>query len=234
MKNAFSQGAHSSPSRAALISGRYASETGVMTNVTPGSQIGVDTSLVLWPELFSRAGYKTAMVGKWHIGEMNDYHHPEQRGFQRFSGFLHGGEVSRDPVVRVEGRSISFKGEYTSDVLTNLAMNYIQEFKSNPWVISLNYWAPHANTRFPEDYMPTARGRSWLPLRDEDLEYWKDIDLVLPEPGFPNLDIELLERKIREYNSSVHSVDRNGSMFMSLKIQQKMSFITLRKIPASI
>ena len=213
--NSFAQGAHCSPARAAIISGRYASETGVLENVS-SNRIGVDTSLVLWPELFSKAGYKTAMVGKWHIGHAYDHYHPEQRGFQRFSGFLHGGELSRDPVVRVEGKDTFFRGEYTPDVLTNLTMDYIREFNGSPWVISLNYWAPHANTRFPDDFQPTEEGRSWLPMRDEDLEYWKDLDLVLPEPDFPNLDVGLLERMIREYHASVHSVDRNIGKLMQL------------------
>lgn len=214
--NSFSQGAHCSPARAALISGRYASETDVITNVGADNPIGVDTSLVLWPELFSKAGYKTAMVGKWHIGEAYDYFHPESRGFQKFSGFLRAGEISRDPVVRVEGKDTIYKGEYTPDVLTNLTMDYISEFKGSPWIISLNYWAPHANTRFPDDFKPPHRGRSWLPMREDDLEYWKDLDLVLPEPDFPNLDVELLERYLREYHASVHSVDRNVGRLMQL------------------
>ncbi len=222
--NSFAQGAHCSPARVALISGRYASETGVITNLTTNNPIGVDTSLVLWPELFSKAGYKTAMVGKWHLGHMHDYYHPEQRGFQRFSGFLRGDELSRDPVVRVEGKDTIFRGEYTSDVLTNITMDYIREFKGSPWVISLNYWAPHANTSFPDDFQPAERGRSWLPMREEDLEYWKDLDLALPEPDFPNLDIELLERMIREYHASVHSVDRNIGRLMQLSRATKQAW----------
>jgi choline-sulfatase len=56
---------------------------------------------------------------------------------------------------------------------------------------------------------PTYEGRSWLPMQDIDIEHWKEADIILPEPDFPNLDIPLTIRMAREYYSSVHSVDRN-------------------------
>jgi uncharacterized sulfatase len=216
MRNAFSASAVCSASRAALISGRYPSEAGVMGVVSTGSNNGIDTSLVLWPEILQDAGYQTALVGKWHLGHTNEYHFPEQNGYHFFSGFLHGAGVSKDPTVRIEGEDTVFKGEYTSDVLTDLAMDYIRRFGDNPWVLSLHYWAPHANTRFPEGFRPAARGRSWLPMKEEDLAYWKDMDLVLPDPDFPNLDIDMTKRMMREYYASVHSVDRNVGRILEL------------------
>ncbi len=212
--NAFASSAVCSPARAALISGRYPSETGILDFI-PGNEPGMDTSLVLWPEVFQEAGYKTAMVGKWHIGATEVYH-PENRGYDKFSGWLHGALRSKDPVVRVEGRDTTFKDQYTPDVITDLAINYIKEFKDEPWLISLHYWAPHANTEFPEGYSPPYDDRSWLPMRDEDLAYWKDLDLELPEPDFPNLDTKRVKRMMREYYASVHSVDRNVGRIMRL------------------
>jgi uncharacterized sulfatase len=214
MRNAFAASAHCGPSRAALISGLYPSETGVTGNIGTGNVVGLDTNLILWPELLQHTGYRTALVGKWHLGGRTKSYYPEDRGYDRFSGFLGLGRKSRDPDVRVEGRDTCFEDAYTPDVLTDLAMDYIRDFGDGPWAISLHYWAPHANTGFPRGFRPKARGRSWLPLKEEDLDYWKDLELVLPDPDFPNLDIELLERMMREYYASVHSVDRNVGRLM--------------------
>jgi choline-sulfatase len=216
MRNAFAVSAVCSPSRAALISSRYPSETGILDYIGEGSKVGMDTSLVIWPELFQNAGYKTVMVGKWHLGDVLKAYFPEQRGFDRFSGFLKGGKQSRDPLVRMEGKDTVFNNQYTSDVLTDLAVNYIREFKEEPWLMCLHYWAPHANTTFPEGYKPPYEDRSWLPMKDEDLDHWRDIDLVLPDPDFPKLDSNRVRRMMREYYASVHSVDRNIGRIMKL------------------
>jgi uncharacterized sulfatase len=216
IKNAFAVGAVCSPSRAALVSGRYPTETGVTGVISTGSTNGIDTSLVLWPEILADAGYRTALVGKWHLGHANPHHFPEKNGYQEFSGFNQNGNRSMDPIIRRNGRDTIYAGRYTSDVLADLTMDYIREFGNSPWAISLHFWAPHANTRFPEGFRPTARGRSWLPMKEEDLAYWKDMDLTLPDPDFPNLDTALLKRMMREYYASVHSVDRNVGRVLQL------------------
>lgn len=212
MKNAFSVSAVCAPSRAALATGRYPNETGVLSN----ADIGVDTTLVLWPEMFKNAGYNTAMVGKWDLGEAYRGHHPGQRGFDRFAGFMQGGKQSKDPVVQLEGKDTVFTGQFTADVLTDLAEGYIEEFADESWVVCLHYWAPHANTRFPRGFSPPYDDRSWLPLKDIDLEHWKNMDLTIPNPDFPNLDTLRIRRMMREYYASVHSVDRNIGRLMDM------------------
>ena len=206
--NAFSVSVVCSPSRAALMSGRYPSECNVLDVIPQEAKNGLDISLKLWPELLRESGYQTALVGKWHLGEGLESM-PENRGFMKFSGFLHGGLLSRDPTVRIEGKDTVFTNKYTPDVLTDLTMGYIDEFKGKPWAISLHYWAPHANTRFPKEFSPPYNDRSWLPMQDMDMEYWENLKLELPEPNFSNLNIERTQRMMREYLSSVHSVDRN-------------------------
>jgi uncharacterized sulfatase len=123
---------------------------------------------------------------------------------------------SKDPDVLIEGKQKRFEGEYTPDVLTNLAMDYIRKYKDEPFALSLHYWAPHANTEFPEGFNPPYNDRSWLPLKEEDLEHWKDTKLILPDPDFPNLDTARVKRMMREYYASVHSVDRNVGRLLNL------------------
>ena len=224
--NAFSNSAVCSPSRAALISGRYPSECNVLDVLYKESINELDTSLILWPEVLLESGYQTALVGKWHLGERPESF-PENRGFSKFSGFLHGGLLSKDPVVRIEGKDTIFTGKYTPDVLADLTIGYIEEFANQPWVISLNFWAPHANTRFPKDFSPPYDDRSWLPMQDLDMDYWKNLKLTLPEPHFPKLNIERTERMMREYLSSVHSVDRNVGRILKFLEQSNLEKNTI-------
>lgn len=219
LKNAFATSPICSPARASLITGRYPSETNLMNFIPMGSDIGMDSTLVTWPEVLQDHGYQTALIGKWHLGEKLN-HLPNQRGYTIFEGFPHGGLKSKSPDVWSNGEWKTFEDEYTPDVLTDLTIKHIENFHHNnqSFVISLHYWAPHANTQFPDGYQPPYDDRSWLPLKDEDLSYWLNKDMVLPEPDFPNLDISRLNRMAKEYHASVHSVDRNiGRIMIALE-----------------
>jgi arylsulfatase A-like enzyme len=127
-KNCFASGAVCSPTRASLITGRYPSETGISDYIPEGDSSGIDLALKMFPEIFQENGYSTIMVGKWHLGEMNPGFLPTQRGYDRFTGFPHGGMQSMSPKIQVEGEWEIAEGAYTPDLLTDYARDYIQKF----------------------------------------------------------------------------------------------------------
>ena len=191
-----------SPSRASLLTSRYSTEVGI-TDFIKSPKAGLDVSFAAWPRVFADAGYVTALVGKWHLGEMDKYH-PTLYGYHEFTGFRWGGKVSKDPEVEVNGR-VSRVAGYEPDILTDYATDFIRRRKNGPFVLSLHFWAPHASTVYK-----TQKGEhTWLPLKDEDWLPFKDKDVTLPEPDYPNLDIPRAKRMMREYLASVASVDRN-------------------------
>ncbi len=217
--NFFANAAVCSPSRATQISGRYASEAGIdphgdVTHIRSDADYGLKTGITTWPQVLQDGGYTTVLVGKWHLGRAKEEYSPLARGYDRFSGWMQNGNYSRDPFILVEGEEKTFEGEYTSDVTADLAMDYMKELKDETWAMSLHFWAPHANHGVPDNFELPYNDRTWLPLKDEDLAPWRAMDLTVPNPEFPNLDIERIDRMAREYHASVHSVDRNIGRIM--------------------
>jgi arylsulfatase A-like enzyme len=83
-----------SPSRAGLMSGRYQARFGYHINVMPhtveGSPLGIPQSETTLAERLRDAGYRTGLIGKWHLGSRADFN-PTKHGFDYFYGFLHEG-----------------------------------------------------------------------------------------------------------------------------------------------
>jgi arylsulfatase A-like enzyme len=104
----YANGSFCTPTRAALISGRYQQRLGVedLTNVTGPLPRGVTTIA----ERLRSAGYTTGMVGKWHLGEKDGFS-PVDRGFESFFGFLGGGHYYLPGANQ--------KGEYAASILHN-------------------------------------------------------------------------------------------------------------------
>jgi len=193
-----------SPSRAGLMTSRYSSEVAIPDYLS-GRQpdLGLDTKFVTWPQLLADAGYATALFGKWHLGKQ-DEHHPTRYGYEEFAGFRTGAGISQNPDVEINGKVRQVRG-YTPDILTNFAIDFIRRKKGGPFLASLHFWAPHANTK---NRTPDG-DRTWLPLSDADWGRFKNSDPALPHPDYPKLDIPRAKRMMREYLASVASVDRN-------------------------
>ncbi|KAM9837758.1 arylsulfatase G [Aulostomus maculatus] len=81
-----------SPSRAAILTGRYGLRNGVTHNFAVGSVAGLPLSEVTFPQLLQKAGYYTAMIGKWHLGH-NGRYGPTKRGFDYYLGVPYSNDM---------------------------------------------------------------------------------------------------------------------------------------------
>lgn len=202
LKNAYTVTPVCSPSRAALLTSLYGSEVGITDwiNLKAEPGLGLKPETPAWPRLLAQAGYKTGLVGKWHLGD-EDVQHPTVFGYQTFLGFRGGGTSVHNPRLEKDRQLQDFKGQ-TVDILTDEAVAFMRKNATQPFVLSLHYRAPHA---------------PWLPVKEEDGAPYKDREMQLPQPDYPGLDVEKTKRMMREYLSSVRGVDRNvGRLLQSL------------------
>ena len=148
------------PTRAALMTGRYPFRYGLQTIVIPGpADYGLDTSEWLLPQCLKEAGYKTAIIGKWHLGHADMKYWPKQRGFDYQYGAMIGeldyythsdaGVLDwfrNNEPVKEEG--------YTTQLIGNDAVRYINEQDSEkPFYLYLAFNAPHTPYQAPKDYV---------------------------------------------------------------------------------
>jgi uncharacterized sulfatase len=191
-----------SPSRASLLTSRYGSEVAI-TDFISNRKAGLDPAFATWSRVLADAGYATGLVGKWHLGD-KDCYHPTLYGYKEFTGFRWGGRVSKDPQVEADGKVRVVPG-YTPDILTDYAIDFVRRNEDGPFMLSLHFWAPHAST-----VHRTPQGRhTWLPLSKADWDMFRDKEVAVPNPDYPNLDKPRATRMMREYLASVASVDRN-------------------------
>ncbi len=155
------------PSRAGLLTGRYQQRFGAEFNYHSKEE-GVPTSEVMLSEVMKGNGYRTAAYGKWHLGEIPEYH-PNERGFDEFYGFLGGhrkyfaDEKDDDPkkntAMQHNGKYITFDG-YLTDVLGEEASKFIKSDKEKPFFIYLAYNAVHTPMQATKEDMALFEGHS--------------------------------------------------------------------------
>jgi N-acetylglucosamine-6-sulfatase len=138
--NAFVTTALCSPSRASILTGRYAHRHGVVDNTSP-----IPKGTRFFPELLQAAGYRTAYVGKWHMGEDAESDMPRP-GFDHWASFR-GQGVYADPLLNINGTRRQVKG-YTTDVLTDNALEWLRQTRRSdpdkPFFLYLAHKAVHA------------------------------------------------------------------------------------------
>ena len=137
------------PTRASLLTGRYHQRTGVV-GVTSGFET-MDPGEITLAEVLADAGYRTALFGKWHLGEYYPSV-PHAQGFQEFVGFRPGHlEDYFDPVLEHNGQPLPTTG-YITDILTDRAIGFVEESRDRPFFLYLPYNAPHTPLFVPEEY----------------------------------------------------------------------------------
>ena len=158
------------PTRASLMTGRYPDLVGapgvIRQNAESNWGFFNPTGPTL-PELMSKAGYHTGMVGKWHLGYESP-NLPNDRGFEFFHGFL--GDMMDDYWTHLRGgvnwmrknkKVIKPKGHAT-EIFSQWAIDYIKEQsadKKKPFFLYLAYNAPHFPIQPPKDWLDKVKKR---------------------------------------------------------------------------
>lgn len=135
-RNAFCTTSLCSPSRASILSGRYAHQHGVVDNFTE-----YPANLPSFPRALQARGYETAYIGKWHMGEDNDEPRP---GFDWF--VTHRGQGKYyDTEFNFNGRRREVVPGYYTTVVTDMAVEWIKARSGRrPWCLMLGHKAPHS------------------------------------------------------------------------------------------
>jgi arylsulfatase len=191
------------PARASLLTGLYPHQAGIglMTSdrgasfpgagdqgeAFPGYRGSLNASCVTIAQVLKTAGYHTAAVGKWHVGDSVP---PTTRGFDDFYGFIRGYAVdSWEPrmMVRLPEGKPEYKyapGEFfATDALTDHALDFIGDMHKDgaPWMLYLAYQAAHFPVQSrPEDMTGYAQlyAQGWDKIRDERLARQKALGLL--------------------------------------------------------
>lgn len=179
----YSNGPECTPTRTALLTGRYQQRVGGLEcaiglgnigrydeakQLSDAGQLGLPTNFSVLPDFFSDNGYRTAMVGKWHLGEGEAYQ-PRAHGFDYSIGPL-GGAVDyfhhTEPVgvfygTEMEGNHDFFRngqphhreGYYMTSLISDEAVQWINQQKEDqPFFLYIPYTAPHDPYQGLHDY----------------------------------------------------------------------------------
>ncbi len=148
------------PSRAALLSGMYPAKVGVEENIAArGSGLSSDENTLVHG--LKTAGYQTAMVGKWHLGQ-GDRFSPNSHGFDQFLGF-HSWTIGYHDHRSPDGAPGLYRDDeptveegYLTDVLTDEAVSFIEQSSNDPFFLYLAY-----NTGLPPYQRPDLPEEDW-------------------------------------------------------------------------
>ncbi len=145
-----SNGVVCSPTRASLLTGKYPQSTGITGVITAKDHrnVGLGTGEILISEILKKNDYKTGMVGKWHLGYDTTYS-PVKQGFDIFKGYVSGNVdyISHfDQENNFDWWSNTEKSTekgYTTDLITEHALSFIDQNSSNPFFLYVAHEAPH-------------------------------------------------------------------------------------------
>ncbi|TLX75784.1 sulfatase [Labilibacter sediminis] len=181
------------PSRATILSGMYGHLNGFVSN-EGGTKF--DGSQVTFPKELQKAGYKTGIVGKWHLGS-------EPTGFDYWE-VLPGQGFYYNPEFRTP-EGVHTETGYVTEIITEKALKYIKEAKTEdkPFMLMMQHKAPH---------------REWEP-GPKELTLYKDVTFPEPETLFDNY--ENRGRAAKEQDMSIEitmRLDRDLKLFENEKL----------------
>ena len=168
------------PSRAALMTGKYPGRVGLAAGVLrPDATTGLAGSEVTLAEIVKPQGYATACIGKWHLG-FRPGMRPMDQGFDRYYGVLHNLDKFETVVFEKEGGMPVLRGDTVekrpavpaemTELYTAEALKFIAEHQGRPFFLYLGHAMPH----IPFDASPRFKGKSARGLYGDAVEELDD------------------------------------------------------------
>ncbi len=206
-------------SRAGLLTGRYPARFGMDGNIPYApfdSHIGLPVRQTTFARRLQAAGYRTGLVGKWHLGAAPRFL-PRNRGFDYFFGFVGGGHTywgrdvdaanltnwARTPIIDNAAAAVLQDDDYLTDVLTDRAIGFIQAKSKAPFFLYLSYNAPHTPLQAPHKLI---RKYAHIP-RDKRRRYLAMVDSLDANVGRL---LDALEKSGRRDNTVLFFLSDNG------------------------
>nr|WP_252738710.1 sulfatase-like hydrolase/transferase [Psychrosphaera sp. B3R10] len=219
-----SSGTVCSPTRAGLITGRYQHRSTVDGVVNadpkhPSHSFGVDPkSQITFPSLVKSQGYKTALIGKWHIGYQQRYH-PMNFGFDRFVGFLSGNidyisHYDRQGTFDWWHNNEQVKEEgYSTHLITKHATDFINANKEKPFVLYVAHEAVHDPMQGPNSRIQRGPNKQKQDKNIKASDVYKE---VLTELDISvGKIVETVKRAGISHNTLILFTSDNGPMSLS-------------------
>lgn len=213
--NAFVTTSLCSPSRASLLSGLYAHSHKVLNNFTD-----FPNDLPSYPRRLHQAGYETAYIGKWHMGEQSDDIRP---GFDYWMSHKGQGNYF-DNEFNINGQRLTLKGYYTT-VVTDAALAWLKKPRQKPFLLILGHKAPHGGPIVPEPKYEHAFDQVDIkkPVNYDDFDrgkpqWLKQSVSTWHGHGGPLYGLKEFPRFVRYYHATIASVDESvGRIYDALR-----------------
>jgi arylsulfatase A-like enzyme len=167
-----SNGAVCSPTRAALLTGRYQQRSGVVEVVFADpargkrDSHGLKTTEITFAKLLQAAGHRTALMGKWHLGYDPKFN-PVRHGFDEFRGYVSGNVDYQSHIDQANfpdwwhNLELADEPGYSTHLITRHAVRFIEENRARPFCLYVAHEAPHSPFQGPRD--PPVRGAQAKP-----------------------------------------------------------------------
>jgi arylsulfatase A-like enzyme len=200
------------PTRAALMTGRYPQRVGLEWAIGPGyKEPGLPASEISLARMLKNSGYKTAIYGKWHLGYKPEFG-PLAHGFDEFFGLLSGNidhyshrEVNGEPDLYEGVKPVVIQG-YTTDLITARALAYLDRPAREPFFLYVPYDAVHWPFQAPDRPNDVRDRNTWI--RGTRADYARMVERV--DEGVGRLLDSLARRGIADRTLVIFTNDNGG------------------------
>lgn len=217
--NCFCTNALCTPSRASILTGTYSHVNGVTTLETP-----IDAAQPTFISALRDAGYRTAIIGKWHMGE-GPGHDPEN--FDHWAVLRDQGEYFDPQILTAKG--VEIVPGYATDIITDLSLEWLDSLEGDaPWCILIHHKAPHrpwlpddkhrgmysdpipVPATFDDDYATRSSAAHRAAMRVADHLTLTDLKEAPPQDlTYEQAALWKYQRYMEDYLACVASVDDN-------------------------